>query len=115
MQTHATLGNTLPPEGAFFEVGVQALACASLSAGLKPWRIPHQAVPRRSKDLSGLGSREKNLAEPKVAQRPSERARASQFKLFQAICRKKRLFIFFADIGLKTGRGLGLDHISGSA
>ena len=55
-----------------------------------------QAVPRHSKHLSGLGSREKNLSRQsgtKVAQRPSERVRASQF---QAFFRKKRIVYFSA-------------------
>ena len=37
------------------------------------WLCGKERQSSPSKDLSGLGSREKNLAEPKVAQRPSER------------------------------------------
>lgn len=39
------------------------------------------ALPVRSADLSGLGSRERNLPEVKAWQRPSEWARASQYWL----------------------------------
>jgi prepilin-type N-terminal cleavage/methylation domain-containing protein len=47
---------------------------------LPPYQTIGQQSPRPAGDLSRLGSGEKNLAEPKVAEQPSERARASQRK-----------------------------------
>ena len=67
---------------------------------LIPFLSFHQDYPTKPnqgnlRHLSGLGSCEKNLAEPKVAQRPSERARASQFKPNQGVLQKKKIVYFF--------------------